>query len=59
MGNALIIKWTGKEFDLKDGDHVRVTGAYEPDMKEHARYTERYQVYRELYPRMKDLLHKM
>ena len=28
MGNALIIKWTGKEFDLKDGDHVRVTGAY-------------------------------
>ncbi|MBI5821129.1 MAG: hypothetical protein HZA88_19335 [Verrucomicrobia bacterium] len=38
---------------------VRVTGAYEPDMKEHARYSERYQVYRELYPRMKDLLHRM
>ncbi|MBI5393883.1 MAG: hypothetical protein HZA91_01150, partial [Verrucomicrobia bacterium] len=38
---------------------VRVTGAYEPDMKEHARYSERYQVYRELYPRLKDLLNRM
>lgn len=28
----MIIKWIGKEFDLKDGDHVRVTGAYMPHM---------------------------
>ena len=38
---------------------VRVTGAFEPDMKEHARYSERYGVYRELYPKMKELLHRM
>lgn len=38
---------------------VRVTGAFEPDMKEHARYTERYQIYKELYPRLKEVLHRM
>ncbi len=51
----------GKFKDLREAVErtVRVTGAYEPDMKEHARYSERYETYRDLYPRLKELLHKM
>jgi len=51
----------GRFKDLREavGRAVRVTGAYEPDMREHARYSERYQVYREIYPRLKELLGRM
>jgi DNA replicative helicase MCM subunit Mcm2 (Cdc46/Mcm family) len=24
----MVTRWLGKEFDLKDGDHVKVTGVY-------------------------------
>ncbi|MCX7825342.1 MAG: FGGY family carbohydrate kinase [Verrucomicrobiae bacterium] len=51
----------GKFKDLREAVErtVRVTGAYEPDMREHARYSERYAIYRELYPRLKEFLHRM
>lgn len=38
---------------------VREHGLYEPDPGRHEAYTERFQLYKELYPRLKDLAHRM
>jgi xylulokinase len=38
---------------------VRVTNTYEPNPQTAARYDERYEIYRQLYPTLRDLLHAL
>jgi len=47
--------------DMQDAyDHVFQPGkVYEPDPKEHARYAERFEIYKKLYPALKDINHEI
>jgi len=38
---------------------VRVKETFEPDPKLHEVYTERFELYKEIYPRLKDILHEV
>jgi sugar (pentulose or hexulose) kinase len=38
---------------------VRVTRTFEPDAQQHSRYQERMGFYKELYPLIKDYLHRL
>jgi xylulokinase len=41
------------------GRTLRVKDTYEPDPAEADQYEERYQLYREIYPTLKDLMHRI
>jgi len=62
LGAALLAGvGVGEYANLDEGiaQTVQVTGCYEPDPAETARYEEAFQVYREIYPTVKELVHRM
>jgi len=48
-----------REVDQAVAATVQVTESYQPEPAQVARYQERYQIYRQIYPTLKDLVHQM
>ncbi len=62
LGAALLAGVAVGEYqNLEEGVRatVKTAGVYEPDEKLKALYEERYQVYRQLYPRLREIAHRL
>jgi len=62
LGAALLAGWAVGEYrdlDQAVAATVQVTDTYAPQPQEVARYEESYQLYRQIYPTLRDLVHRM
>jgi len=62
LGAALLAGTAVGEYSSLDeavSTTIRVTKTYEPDLAMAARYAERYQIYSQLYPTLRDVLHSV